>query len=315
MPAAQQTTRSGNGDLKWEDFEPLATKCAALIHLNKNVAEAKAFATKYSIPRPADDILAVFCDGSASARLSAAGVARARLAGGKRCKIKTQNRRWVSSGVAYKADPGAEAWQLEGYPGAGLWTSTNGEVDALGRAAALAADRALADLTFSKVYCFTDHLNVLDVLAGLPATRRLPYRWDLPLLLDVMKGLVRLAERPGVEVRLYWVPSHCGVPGEEMADKAAHMARPDVLLPREYPVVGPAVRVDEPPQRLGPASKYLKNRRTSARKKRQKARLSAELDVTYGRLEKYDEDGNGHGRAESDADADGHGQAGLHSPE
>ncbi|KAL1613652.1 hypothetical protein SLS54_010406 [Diplodia seriata] len=271
------------GPPTWDDFAPLADKCCALVGIARDFvsareyASAKAFATKFSVPRPEDSVLALFCDGSAS-RLIPAG-----------------NRKWASSGVAFKKSSGDKGWVMRGYPGEDLWSNVNAELDAFGRAVVLAEQRLLQDLTIDEVFVFSDSLTVLQGILELPSTRRLP-NWDLQLLLEVMEALVRLAER--VEVRLFWVPSHCGVEGNEKADRAAASARPDVLWPEAYPVqtgnknksrkVGyvPAAAA-APPKHSRPAEKYLRQRREKKKIAEYEGRRAADLALSDAVFENY----------------------------
>ncbi|KKY15234.1 hypothetical protein UCDDS831_g07775 [Diplodia seriata] len=290
------------GPPTWDDFAPLADKCAALVKIHDgDYASDKAFAEKFSVPRAEDSVLAMFCDGSAS-HLIPAGVAQAR-SGGKPCTIKFRNRRWASSGVAFKKESGDKRWELRGYPGEDLWSNVNAELDGFGRAVALAEKRLLEDLTIEKVYVFSDSMSVLRGILELPSTRRLP-NWDLQLLLEVVKALVRLAER--VEVRLFWVPSHCGVEGNVQADKAAACARPDKLWPEAYPVqtdnknksrkVGyvPATTTTTstaaaagPSKHSRPAEKYLRQRREKKKVAEYEGRRAADLAVSNAVFEGY----------------------------
>lgn len=218
--------------LTWEDVEPLAAKCAALIKLEKDEAKAKAFATRYSNQRAEDGVLALFCDGSASQNIPE-GVTQAYL-GNQACKISPESRRWTSSSVAFKKNPTDAEWQLRGYPTPDLFSSTNAELDGFDRAIEAAKERLRVDFTITKLMIFTDSQNILEVLQDLPTKRRVP-NWHDPLLLTVMQKMAELAETPGVEVEFRWQPGHCGVEGNEKADFAAGLARPDRLWPEAYP--------------------------------------------------------------------------------
>lgn len=125
-------------------------------------------------------------------------------------------------------------WQMRGYPTPLLFSNNNAELDGFYRAMVAAQERLAVDFTITKLLIFTDAQTLLKVILKMPKNRELP-SWDWPLLFKVMQKMVELSENPNVRVEFHWQPGHRGVEGNEKADFAAGLARPDKLWPEAYP--------------------------------------------------------------------------------
>ncbi|OJD36791.1 uncharacterized protein BKCO1_9000127 [Diplodia corticola] len=187
---------------------------------------------KFASLHDEEGVLAIFCDGSASAPYNEQGDC------------------WTGCSAVYRK-PGTAEWVKNGKPLPHFKRSGPAEVAGLDLALEVGLDKVAehpAVRAISVVKVFTDYMPVLDVLQGLavagqdgsPAT--VLHRLPKETMQSIVDRDMVLARQYGVTVELYWVKSHKGVPGNKIADRVAKDYRPDRLEPDNYPVPsrGPA---------------------------------------------------------------------------
>jgi ribonuclease HI len=97
---------------------------------------------------------------------------------------------------------------------------------------ALAISRAIK---FAQNNCLTDGkvLILSDSLSVLEALKKLDYGFNENYVInEIRKNYVKL--QTTIEIELMWVPSHCGIKGNEMADSLAAEAIENLNLTVEY---------------------------------------------------------------------------------
>ncbi|KYQ56635.1 hypothetical protein ALC60_04432 [Trachymyrmex zeteki] len=84
---------------------------------------------------------------------------------------------------------------------------------------------AAGDLQLSKCVIFSDSESALEALRNSNSTQR-NY-----LIYYIKQAYIEVTKR-GTEIVLFWVPAHCGIPGNELADQCAKRAALGTCRPR-----------------------------------------------------------------------------------
>lgn len=168
---------------------------------------------------------------------------------GRRADDPSGRRRWCSGAAAWRLHV-RQPWKTRGWPLPSINKIHHAEMKALelklrvalqqvdillaNPAAAAESDIQLQQQELPRFLCFSDSEGCLHILRKLRRGGRLPQSYPLRLLRRICL-LSHCLKARGVLVDLRWVPSHCGVLGNELADAAAKASRPDVLDPVKYP--------------------------------------------------------------------------------